>query len=281
MVHIMRLAQDTIKALAAKKGWTISELLERAGVSRNAYYSLARKKSVIPASLESLAETLEVSPGTFLVDEELALVWANRLSARVERIHELHPDADPDNIRHTLILLEEEPIERLRRALREETSELFADGVLSFLRALIGEGVDFLLVDLSAAALQGAPVVTQDVDLWFADRTRRSGLDRALRRVGGTYLPPDGRRPPTIIGDGVGLFDIVVHRPGLEEFSQERERAVMIDPGEVEVPVLPLDRITANKEATGGEKDRLVLPVLRDVLATLEYESSREDHEDG
>ena len=38
---------------------------------------------------------------------------------------------------------------------------------LRFLRALLRRKVRFMVVGLSAAALQGAPVVTQDVDLWF------------------------------------------------------------------------------------------------------------------
>jgi hypothetical protein len=32
--------------------------------------------------------------------------WARQLSARVEKIVGAHPDADRDNVRHTLILLE-------------------------------------------------------------------------------------------------------------------------------------------------------------------------------
>jgi len=43
--------------------------------------------------------------------------WARRLSARVTKIMAAHPDADPDNVRHTLILLEEPPLERLQRSL--------------------------------------------------------------------------------------------------------------------------------------------------------------------
>ena len=43
--------------------------------------------------------------------------WAKRLSMRVQKILAAHPDADPDNIRHTLILLEQPPLERLRRSL--------------------------------------------------------------------------------------------------------------------------------------------------------------------
>ena len=43
--------------------------------------------------------------------------WARRLSARVEKVLIAHPHADPDNVRHTLILLEQPPLERLQRSL--------------------------------------------------------------------------------------------------------------------------------------------------------------------
>jgi hypothetical protein len=43
--------------------------------------------------------------------------WVRRLSARVGKVLAAHPDADPDNVRHTLILLEQPPLERLQRSL--------------------------------------------------------------------------------------------------------------------------------------------------------------------
>ncbi|MBK9137192.1 MAG: hypothetical protein IPM17_00225 [Verrucomicrobia bacterium] len=43
--------------------------------------------------------------------------WALRLSARVGKVLADHPHADPDNVRHTLILLEQPPLERLQRSL--------------------------------------------------------------------------------------------------------------------------------------------------------------------
>ena len=43
--------------------------------------------------------------------------WAVRLTARVEQVLASHPHADPDNVRHTLILLEQPPLERLQRSL--------------------------------------------------------------------------------------------------------------------------------------------------------------------
>jgi hypothetical protein len=51
------------------------------------------------------------------IDAAKARRWAIRLSARVEKVLAAHPDADPDNVRHTLILLELPPLERLRRSL--------------------------------------------------------------------------------------------------------------------------------------------------------------------
>jgi hypothetical protein len=43
--------------------------------------------------------------------------WALRLSKRVAEVLAAHPNANPDNVRHTLILLEMPPVERLQRSL--------------------------------------------------------------------------------------------------------------------------------------------------------------------
>jgi hypothetical protein len=52
--------------------------------------------------------------------------WARRLSLRVEKVLAAHPHADPDNVRHTLILLEQPPLERLQRSLiRGRAAALF------------------------------------------------------------------------------------------------------------------------------------------------------------
>jgi hypothetical protein len=45
-----------------------------------------------------------------------AQCWARRLCARVEEILAAHRSADRDNVRHTLILLEQPPLERLQRS---------------------------------------------------------------------------------------------------------------------------------------------------------------------
>ncbi len=43
--------------------------------------------------------------------------WAARLMESVREVLARYPEADPDNVRHTLILLQQPPLERLRRSL--------------------------------------------------------------------------------------------------------------------------------------------------------------------
>ena len=145
---------------------------------------------------------------------------------------------------------------------------IFTSKEEAFLEALVEERVPFLLVGLAAAALQGAPAVTQDIDLWFSDLSDPR-LSRALDRVGAAYVAPGLNNPPLLAGGGSDLFDIVIHMHGLDGFEEEKKRAVLIRLGRVEVPVLPLDRIIASKKATGRPKDRAILPILEDTLRVL------------
>jgi len=82
--------------------------------------------------------------------------------------------------------------------------------------------------------------------------------------------------PPLLVGGGVELFDIVVNMHGLGPFEQEAKRAIKIRLGDVEIPVLPLDRIITSKRATGRPKDRAILPALEDTLRTLRSRHKRD-----
>ena len=138
----------------------------------------------------------------------------------------------------------------------------FADEEIAFLRALRQAKVEFMIVGLSAAALQGAPMVTQDVDLWFRD-IDTPGIRRALRRAGGALVPPVGLAPPMFAGAGVDLFDIVLTVHGIDSFEREYANALDVSLGDFSVKVLPLDRIIRSKRFLNREKDRMVLPALR------------------
>jgi len=145
---------------------------------------------------------------------------------------------------------------------------IFTSKEVAFLRELERHKVEFMLVGAAAAALQGAPVVTQDVDLWFED-VKDPGIQSALRKSGGIMVPSFGHNPPTFAGDAVKLFDIVLTMHGLMSFAEEKKNSFEVSLGRVKVRVLDLARIIKSKEAVKRPKDLLVLPVLRDTLKTL------------
>ena len=145
---------------------------------------------------------------------------------------------------------------------------IFTGKEVSFLKELHKQGVDYMIVGAAAAALQGAPIVTQDIDLWFKDLSD-PGLRKAVAKVGGVIVPSIGLHPPTFAGGGVELFDIVLTMHGLGTFNEEIKNSIVVDLGDLPVRILALDRIIKSKEAVGRPKDVLTLPVLRDALATI------------
>ena len=145
---------------------------------------------------------------------------------------------------------------------------IFTGKEVSFLKALHEQRVDFMIVGAAAAALQGAPIVTQDIDLWFRDLADPA-LRKAVAKVGGAIVPSIGLHPPTFAGGAVELFDIVLTMHGLGSFDEETKNSVLIDLGGLHVRILALDRIIKSKETVGRPKDILTLPVLKDALATI------------
>jgi hypothetical protein len=151
---------------------------------------------------------------------------------------------------------------------------MFTGREVRFLRELQKQGVEFMIVGAAAAALQGAPIVTQDIDLWFKD-LNDPGIKKALARVGGAFVPNIGHHPPTLAGDAVELFDIVLTMHGLESFASEKAHSKVVDLGRISVRILDLDRIIRSKEAAGRPKDALTIPVLKDALATILMKKKR------
>ncbi len=106
----MKLAARKIRQFARHQGLTLSELLEKASVSRNAYYSLARRNSVLPRTLDSLARALQVPQSELLEDVPDRVANARQICAE-------NPGATFENVWHVLTLLEMNPTERLNRSL--------------------------------------------------------------------------------------------------------------------------------------------------------------------
>ena len=136
------------------------------------------------------------------------------------------------------------------------------------LQELNQRGVRYLVVGMSAALLQGARGLTEDIDLWFEDLSDLQ-IGDAVRAAGGIWASGSfGMRPPAIGGDALeDRFDVVTHCHGLADFIVELESAVSVSVEGVELKLLPLERIVASKRAANRPKDVAALPALETALA--------------
>jgi hypothetical protein len=150
----------------------------------------------------------------------------------------------------------------------------FSESERRLLRILLKRKVRFMVVGLSAATLQGAPVVTQDIDLWF-ENLGELKISQALQEVGAAYVPPSNFNPPMLAGTGAELFDIVLRMDGLASFADEIKNCVEIPLGRQKLKVLSLERILVSKIAANRAKDKLTIPVLRDALAAIQTAQRR------
>ena len=113
----MRLSSDKVKKACRRRGLRLKQALDGAGVSRTAYYSLLRKDSVLPKSLLALGDFLGIGPAQLLEATVGPGLRARLLLGKLERILAEHRGADRENVWHTLLLLEEPPVNRLERGL--------------------------------------------------------------------------------------------------------------------------------------------------------------------
>lgn len=147
---------------------------------------------------------------------------------------------------------------------------------LRFLQELKKQKVPFMIVGLSAASLQGAPVVTEDVDLWFQDLSNPK-IKKTIRRLGGFYIPPmiEVGSPPRFAGEGFDFLDIVTHLSGLELFEKELKKTIGVTFEGIKLKILRLDRIIHSKKAAGRLKDRAVLPALEAAWKAIQSQKKK------
>ncbi len=140
-----------------------------------------------------------------------------------------------------------------------------------FLKILHDSGVEFMIVGLSAALLQGVPAVTQVIDLWVKDLGNEK-FCAAVTNFGASYIPPGvaGMNPPLLASPLLRGFDLVTTCQGLGSVEQELPKALTVRLRDVPLKVLSLASIIKSKEVANREKDRAVLPMLRAALAAGE-----------
>lgn len=150
----------------------------------------------------------------------------------------------------------------------DEESISLSESEYALFKSLNEEKVEYIIVGLSAALLQGVPAVTQDIDLWVKELGSEKFV-RALKKIGASYIPPGivGANPPMIASKELRGIDLVTSCQGLGTVESELKGSLKVRIRELVVNVLPLARIVLSKESAGREKDLAVLPMLRAALA--------------
>ncbi len=133
------------------------------------------------------------------------------------------------------------------------------------LEALNQRDVRYLVIGLGAAVLQGAPVSTQDLDLWL-ERPGDDTVRLAASDAGGFWITAFGLHPPGFGGDGLERIDVVLTAHGLEGFDAEYANAIDHVIDGIPVKVLPLERVIVSKRSTNRPKDIAALPALEATL---------------
>lgn len=131
--------------------------------------------------------------------------------------------------------------------------------------ALNTRGVRYILLGMGAALLEGAPVATQDLDVWF-ERIDDERLAIAARDAGGFWISGFGAQPPAFGGADLDRIDVVLTAHGLDPFDAEYGRCLVRAIEGVEIHVLPLERIVQSKRTTKRPKDLAQLPALEAAL---------------
>lgn len=158
-------------------------------------------------------------------------------------------------------------------------AELPTAKFLGLLRALLRHGVDFFVVGGVAAQLEGAPIVTFDLDVLFDRAPENLGrLLPALRELKARYRDPAGRHIEPdmeklktlrrhLLMTSLGALDVLGEIGSSLTFQALQARTVPYELGEMRVLVLELAAVIESKEQANRDKDRAVLPVLRQTLA--------------
>lgn len=139
----------------------------------------------------------------------------------------------------------------------------------AFLRLLNAHGVEYLLVGGYAVGLHGYPRPTGDIDFWVA--TTESNADRVIAAIREFGFDPPSLVPSLlterkqILRMGIPPYRIeVICTISGVEFAECYQRRVAVDLDGVEVQMICLDDLKANKLASGREKDLVDLKYLPD-----------------
>ncbi|HXP36843.1 MAG TPA: hypothetical protein VN817_03670 [Solirubrobacteraceae bacterium] len=130
------------------------------------------------------------------------------------------------------------------------------------LRALVRNGVEFVIVGGVAAQLRGWAGTTADLDIAVAgDGDNATRLNRALSEVG--LMKTDYGGLGTSFETRYGRLEIVRRADGVGLYDDWLSKASDVEFEHLTISVAAAEDIVRSKEASGREKDRAALPSMR------------------
>jgi hypothetical protein len=152
---------------------------------------------------------------------------------------------------------------------------------LAIVDVLVRHGVEFVVIGGFAAALQGSPFLTYDVDVTpKIESDNYVRLSAALTELN-AKVRADGIDPLAFSHTGESLADVAIWNlrtkfgdldisatpSGTRGYSDRRRDALVVRIRSVEFAIASIADIVRSKDAAGRNRDRLVLPVLRELAA--------------
>jgi hypothetical protein len=134
--------------------------------------------------------------------------------------------------------------------------------------------VEFIVVGMTSAVLQGAPALTFDLDIVYArDDDNVTRLLQVLGEIGALFRNDPRKLAPNrshvaspghkLLETKLGHFDVLGSLDEGVGYEQLLPDTTVLDIQGLSVRVLTLERLIAEKERAGREKDKAVLPLLR------------------
>lgn len=141
-------------------------------------------------------------------------------------------------------------------------------------RALARHRLEAVVIGNAAAALQGSPVTTMDIDFMFRKtptnlRKLKAVADELEAVVMRPYYPASALFRVVRDDDGLQL-DFMAKVDGVRSFEALKSRATPVSFGGHTLLVASLRDIIRSKERAGRAQDLAVLPVLRRTLREQE-----------
>ncbi len=146
--------------------------------------------------------------------------------------------------------------------------------LLEILRATRAVGLEVVVIGNAAAALQGVPVTTQDIDLFLRETPRNAEKIKRLVEVLGSHVRASRPFEPAsrmIRIEGLAVdVDLVFELSSRAKFESIRARSQVVTIEGTSFRVADIKDLIAAKHAAGRPKDLATLPILEQSLRIRE-----------